>query len=255
RESARCYRLVGTVYFNCAAKRIIEDQRERSGGNCGKGNSRCRLKLQALRQGQAIVNHRALRSGKVAADGVKRAGSASQREIMQHIRRCRRTAAASRGGRWGIALHRKKAGVVVYQRRLQRYIDGVATVCRHDGAAYGLRSGSYHVGIKVDRRIGVASRAIRHKALLPHHVVVECLDGAAVFIGENRLGSVVIGLRNRVVHIRALHGGEHRILAIAEIIAFHEHGGAQRRAGPVLSIAVVVVVVDVRRIKTNPRVP
>ena len=83
-------------------------------------------------------------------------------------------------------------------------------------------------------------------------MVIVGLDGPAVFVAE---GAVVfrVTLGSARINVGALHRCQHRVLAVAEIVRFHEHGRTERRACAVLGVAIVVVVVDVGAVVTHAR--
>ena len=75
---------------------------------------------------------------------------------------------------------------------------------------------------------------------LTFHVVIVGLDDTAVFAGE---GAAVI----------ALHGDQHRVFAVSEVVVFNECVCTHRNAYTVLGVAVIVVVINVNGHCTDSR--
>ena len=77
--------------------------------------------------------------------------------------------------------------------------------------------------------------------------IVERLDDTAVFLREGRS----IGLVGSILGIRALHGNQHGLGALAEVVGLHEDRRTCAGAGTILGKAVVIVVVHVNRHGAN----
>ena len=121
---------------------------------------------------------------------------------------------------------------------------------RLDRCGHRLRAACGHVGVEVDGGVGVACVSVGHEALLAYHIIVPGLDCTAILAGEGPKRRVV-GILGVIPDVGALQGREHGVPAIADIIGFHEDRAAHRGARAVLGNAVVVVVVDVRRVEAH----
>ena len=93
---------------------------------------------------------------------------------------------------------------------------------------------------------------MRDKRERAFHVIVVSLDGTAFFVAERTvIFRVALGAAR--INVGSLQRGHHRVLAVTEVICFHEHGRTKRRTRTVLGIAIVVVVIDVSAVITHTR--